>query len=83
MLYYFCRCQHPVKKKPTYSTKKVVISNSISVGQTSLTLSSPDIPLNEHYKAIVRVGSTFLHHFEIDRHVLYGSVTVMHDDFTK
>ena len=56
-----------VELTPTYSTKKVVIS---SVGQTALTLSSPDIQLNEHYKAIVRVnGSTFLHHLEICKHV--------------
>ena len=54
---------------PTYSTKKVVISNSSSVGQTSLTLSSPDIQLNEYYEAVVRIeGSTLLHHLEISRH---------------
>ena len=51
---------------PTYSTKKVVISNSSSVGQTSLTLSSSDIQLNEYYEAIVEIdGSTLLHHLEI------------------
>ena len=61
---------------PTYSTKSVVIGNSISVGQTSLTLSSPDIKLNEYYEAVVRVEtSTFLHHLEISMHELCSSIT--------
>ena len=48
----------------------MVISNSSSVGQTSLTLSSSYIQLNEYYEAIVSVkGSTFLHHFEISMYV--------------
>ena len=63
---------------PTFSTKRIVISNSSSVGQTSLTLSSPDIQLNEHYKAIVRIeGSTFLHYLEISMHE--SAVAVMHE----
>ena len=54
---------------PTFSTKRVVISNSSSVGQTSLTLSSPDIQVNEHYKAIVKVeGSTFSQHLDLSKH---------------
>ena len=49
-----------VELTPTYSTKKLVISNSTSVGQTSLTLSSSDIQFNEYYEATVGVeGSTF------------------------
>ena len=54
---------------PTFSTKRIVISNSSSVGQTSLTLSLPDIQLNEYYEAIVRVEGS-LCHFEISMHVL-------------
>ena len=58
---------------PTHSTKKVVISNSSSVGQT-LILSSPDIQLNEYYEAIVRIErSTFLHHLEISMYELCSS----------
>ena len=54
---------------PTFSTKRVVISNSSSVGQTSLTLSSSYIQLNEHYKAIVKVvGSTFSQHLDLSKH---------------
>ena len=60
---------------PTFSTKGIVISNSSSVGQTSLTLSSPDIQLNEHYKAILRVeGSTFSQLLDLSTYV-----TVMDD----
>ena len=55
---------------PTFSTKRIFISNSSSVGQTSLTLSSSDIQLNEHYKAIVRVnGSTFSQHLELRKYI--------------
>ena len=53
---------------PTFTTKRIVISNSSSVGQTSLTLSSSDIQLNEYYKAIVRVeGSSFLLHLDLSK----------------
>ena len=56
---------------PTYSTKKVVVSNSSSVGQMFLTLISSGIQLNEYYEAVVSIeGSTLLHHFTISMQVL-------------
>ena len=51
---------------PTFSTKRIDISNSSSVGQTSLILLSSDIQWNEYYKAILRVeGSAFLLHLDL------------------
>jgi hypothetical protein len=52
---------------PTFTNQNIVISNISSVGQTSLILSSPDIQLNEHYEAIMRIegAPTFLHRFNL------------------
>ena len=74
------RIHYNVKLIPTYSTKRIFISNSSSVGQTSLTLSSSHIQLNEHYEVIVNVKeSTFLHHFEISMYVCRTLAAVVHD----
>ena len=62
---------YDVELIPTFSAKGIFISNSSSVGQTFLTLSSPDIQLNEHYEAIVRVkGSTFSQHLDLSKYTV-------------